>query len=211
MALEKDVRKLCDDALKSGRAAFTYAMYLRVNLAYQEAPNYRGWALIGVLMDGPMTAMLSGDEATRINLTMLATMVEKHLGQDLKFQLPEKAPMLPGASVSWLVRSMRGPKPGATTEIDRAACERIVRYAKRDGRGKVTTAGWDLQLRKQGRTEGARWRLTINHADRPETRESLSRKYYELGHIRVAIALLLGEAIDADEPPRSDLPHDEVS
>ena len=210
MAIQKDVQKLCDEALKSGRAAFTFAMYLRVNLAYQEAPNYRGWALIGVVMDSPMTTMLGDDDDVRTSLMMFATMVEKHLGQHLKFETPERAPMPPGAPISWLVRSTGGPKPEATTEIDRKACERIVRHAKRDGRGKVTTSGWNLQLRKQGRVEGARWHLTISHVNRPETRESLSRKYYEVGHIKVTIALLLGETIDADEPPPPDLPHAET-
>ena len=194
LSLKKDVAKLCDDALRTGRAAFTYAMYLRVNLAYS---TNEGWRLIGVVMNGqPMTAMLGGDNETRVSLAMLCSMVEEHLGQDLHFAAPQKVQMPPGQPSSWLVGSSGGPEAAGTSQVDYEACERLARFARRDGQGQVVTSGWKLRLHKPG----GRWTLDVEHLERTETRESISRKYADLGGIEATLGILLKSPVHADRP-----------
>ena len=200
MAIQKDVAKLCDDALKTGRGAFTYARYLRVNLVYaspkDEGPAPRAtfeWTIAAVVMDDPMKALLGDDESTKVGIRLLCSMIEEHLGDGLKFSAPERAPVIaPDMPLTWIVRSSGGPKAKGSTQIDVDACERIVRYARRDGRGTVTSSGWQFRLHKLG---GAtyEWILEITPVDRgpDETRESISAKHYDLGQIQTTITRLL--------------------
>jgi len=181
LTLEKDVAKLCTEALASGRSAFTYAMCLRVNLAFNKDA---GWALVAVVIDAAMDKLL-GDTAA--GLMVLCSMIEKSIGNELHFAKPEIAPSPPGSGPAWLVRSTGGPKPGATTDVDLAACERVVRYAKRDGKGTVTTNGWRIHLHKND----DRWLLEADDQIRLETREDLSKRHYQLGQLHATLSRLL--------------------
>lgn len=191
LAIEKDIAKVCDDALLTGRGVFTYAMYLRVNLVYKKS---EGWTIIVVTMETPMAAMLR--DGNSASLLMICSMIEKRLDSDLKFTTPEDAPTPHPTQSAWIVRSTGGPEPASTTEIDITACERIVRYARRDGQGKVTTGGWSLHLHKPD----GRWLLEVAHVDRDETRDSISTKYYMLGQLKTTIMRLLRAPVDVQEP-----------
>ena len=186
--LEKDVAKLCDAALLTGRGVFTYATHLRVNLVYKTG---EGWVIVGVLMAGPTTTLLGGDGEETVGLQMLADRIQQRLGSDLRFGTPE----LDRKYRAWIVKSTGGPKPTKTMEVDVEACERLVRYAKRDGRGEVTAEGWRLRLTKQGD-----WLLDVSHVDRTETRESLSTKHFALGLMEVAVARLLRQPVRVQKP-----------
>lgn len=185
-ALLKDITKLCDEALASGRSAFTYAMCIRVNLVYKKDT---GWVLIAVVIDTVMNESL-GDAVA--GLLVLCRLIEERLGAKLRFESPERiqAPGEPGPT--WLVRSTGGPKPGATTDVDLEACGRIVRYAKRDGKGNVTSNGWQLLLRKSG----SRWLLEVTDEVKLETREDLSKRAYQLGQLSETISQLLRAPVE---------------
>ena len=184
-ALLKDITKLCDEALASGRSAFTYALCIRVNLAYGET----GWALVAVVIDIATNERL-GDAAA--GLPVLCRLIEERLGERLHFGKPERlrVPSEPGPT--WLVRSSGGPKPGATMDVDLEACGRIVRYAKRDGKGTVTTNGWQLRLYKAS----GRWLLEVTDEVKLETWEDLSKRHYQLGQLSETISHLLRAPVE---------------
>lgn len=204
MRLEKDIAKLCDEALSSGRAAFTYATYLRVNLAYKDDAAYRGWALVGVVMSGPMTRMLGSDETTTTNLRLLCDLIAKRLGSDLVFKKPKKTPAPDPSSPTWLVQSTGGPKSTTAITIDVDACERIARYARRDSRGEVTANGWRLRLRKptpdEAREYVDRWVLEATLVNATQDREVISARQFDLGQLETTIGRMLRQPIVVRRP-----------
>lgn len=189
LAIEKDIVKLCDEAIASGRSAFTFAGCLRINLAYH---TKAGWAVVATVIDNAASKML-GDIS--VSIAMLCNMIEKRLGSGLRFSKPKIAPTPPDLGLTYIVESTAGPGPSTTTDVDQEACSRVVRYAKRDGRGTVTTNGWRLHLHQVDN----RWLLEVADEIKLESREDLSRRHYQLGQLSETISHLLRSPVDVQK------------
>lgn len=83
-SLGADVKKLCADALAHGRAAFTYATFIRVNLAYER----NRWFVVVLPMESRLRAAM-GDAGIRGNARLLGGLIAEELGQGLAFDEPK--------------------------------------------------------------------------------------------------------------------------
>lgn len=193
LAVETDIAKLCADALRGGCGVFTYAGHLRVYLVYRrEVPT---WALAVVPMRGIAAPLL--DAGAPDIAWLLCSFVEQRLGGGLRFDSPRR--VTDSGITSWVALGTGGPSAAANATIDEEACRRLVRYAKRDGRGVVVVAGWQLCL---ARRDG-RWHLDVAHADRSDTPEMVSDKHYALAALRAMVDRFVGTTVEVTLPSPS--------